>query len=133
METELAQAPQPPTRTVTFGRVAYAGLGYRMGGRQMVRIVMSPVSYVATVGEREIWDPLAGTGTNRKEDKKHKDGIAKYVEETPDYVLNSILVYVDPRDASFKPDNPDESMGLGVLYLDPGTKFKVGDGGHRTS
>lgn len=122
-----------PTRPVSYGRVAYPAIGYRMGGRQMVTTVMTPLSYIGTVGPREQWDPLTGSGTNRKEDKKHREGIARYIENTEDYVLNSILVYIGPEDANFVPDEPNEPISLGVLYTRPGAKFVVGDGGHRTS
>ena len=38
-----------------------------------------------------------------------------------------------PNDATFEPDQPAEPISPGVLYARPGAKFKVGDGGHRTS
>jgi DGQHR domain-containing protein len=122
-----------PKRSVSYGRVAYPAIGYRMGSRQMVTTVMSPVNFVGTVGTREQWDPLSGSGTNRKEDKKHREGIAQYIETNEDYVLNSILVYMGTNDANFVPDDPDDPISPGVLYARPGAKFKVGDGGHRTS
>jgi DGQHR domain-containing protein len=120
-------------RPVLFGRVALPGIGYKMGTRQMVTTVMSPVNFVGTVGAREDWDPLSGSGTNRKEDKAHRQGIAQYIEKTEDYVLNALLVYMAPEDASFDPDDPEAPISQGVLYIRPGAKFKVGDGGHRTS
>lgn len=116
-----------------FGRVALPGIGYKMGTRQMVTTVMSPVNFVGTVGAREDWDPLSGSGTNRKEDKAHRAGIAKYIEETEDYVLNALLVYMGLEDARFEPDDPEAPISQGILYIRPGAKFKVGDGGHRTS
>jgi DGQHR domain-containing protein len=122
-----------PRPKVPYGMVAYPAIGYRQGSRRMVTTVMSPVSYVGTVGDREAWDPLEGTGTNRKEDKAHRVGIAKYIEETEDYVLNSILVYYSPADAEFVPDEPDAPISMGTLFVRPGAKAKVGDGGHRTS
>lgn len=120
-------------RTIMFGRVALPGIGYKMGNRQMVTTVMSPVNFVGTVGPRQDWDPLSGSGTNRKEDKAHREGIAQYIQSTEDYVLNSLLVYMGPDDASFEPEDPDAPIGQGILYVRPGAKFKVGDGGHRTS
>ncbi|MGN7251925.1 DNA sulfur modification protein DndB [Arthrobacter sp. SAFR-014] len=120
-------------RTVMFGRVALPGIGYKMGTRQMVTTVMSPVNFVGTVGGRENWDPLSGSGTNRKEDKAHREGIAKYIETTEDYVLNALLVYMGLEDAHFEPDDPEAPISPGILYVRPGAKFKVGDGGHRTS
>ena len=120
-------------RTVIFGRVALPGIGYKMGNRQMVTTVMSPVNFVGTVGPRQDWDPLSGGGTNRKEDKAHREDIAQYIQSTEDYVLNSLLVYMGPDDANFEPDDPDAPISQGILYVRPGAKFKVGDGGHRTS
>lgn len=125
--------PASPKRPVSYGRVAYPAIGYRMGSRQMVTTVMTPTSFIGTVGAREQWDPLTGSGTNRKEDRKHREGIAQYIENTDDYVLNSILVYMGPEDAEFVPDEPGEPISQGVLYTKPGAKFVVGDGGHRTS
>ncbi|MFJ5922555.1 DNA sulfur modification protein DndB [Kitasatospora sp. NPDC092948] len=126
--TTARQRPKIP-----YGRVAYPAIGYKMGNRRMVTTVMSPVTYVGTVGSRDDWDPLQGTGTNRKEDKNHRQAIAKYIEETEDYVLNSVLVYYSPDDAKFVPDDEDAPISMGTLYVRPGAKAKVGDGGHRTS
>ncbi|MEV2247455.1 DNA sulfur modification protein DndB [Streptomyces sp. NPDC049970] len=126
-------AVTPSRPKIPYGRVAYPAIGYKMGSRQMVTTVMSPVTYVGTVGDRENWDPLQGTGTNRKEDKNHRQAIAKYIEETDDYVLNSVLVYYSLEDAEFVADDPEAPISMGTLYVRPGAKAKVGDGGHRTS
>lgn len=122
-----------PRAKIPYGRVAYPAIGYKMGSRQMVTTVMNPITYVGTVGDRENWDPLQGTGTNRKEDKNHRQAIAKYIEETEDYVLNSVLVYYSPDDAEFVADDRESAISMGTLYVRPGAKAKVGDGGHRTS
>lgn len=117
----------------TFGRIPLPGIGYRQGSRQMVTTVMSPVQYVNAIGEREEWDPLSGTGTNRREDKQHRRGIADYLTDEVDYVLNSILVYLSPDEAEFVPDDPNAPVSLGSLYVDAAAKMIVGDGGHRSS
>lgn len=119
-----------------YGYVAYPGIGYRMGGRQMVTTAMTPRDFLGVVGPREAWDPLQGVGTNRKEDKNHRRKIAEYIETNPDYVLNSLLVYIGEQDAKFVPEADtanNTSVQRGTLYVRPGAKFKVGDGGHRTS
>lgn len=133
--TALANtAPSRPQ----FGRVALPAIGYWQGPRRMVTTVMTPVALVDQAGERENWDPLQGTGTNRKEDKKHRKDIAEYLTDNDDYVLGAILVYLDPKDADFVPDNPDSDESrngvpvMGTLYYRPGAKFMIGDGGHRT-
>ncbi|MET8956738.1 DNA sulfur modification protein DndB [Streptomyces sp. NPDC004533] len=118
-----------------FGYTPYPAIWYRMGNREMVLTAMTPVAYNSVVGPREAWDPLSGTGTNRKEDKNHRRAIAQYIEGTPDYVLNALLVYVGGHDAKFVPDRSlaaDAPIKPGVLYLRPGATLKVGDGGHRT-
>ncbi|MFI8301929.1 DNA sulfur modification protein DndB [Streptomyces sp. NPDC085927] len=118
-----------------FGYTPYPAIWYRMGNREMAVTAMTPVAYNSVVGPREAWDPLSGTGTNRKEDKNHRRAIAQYVADTPDYVLNSLLVYVGAQDAKFVPDRSlpaDAPIKPGVLYLRPGATLKVGDGGHRT-
>jgi DGQHR domain-containing protein len=90
-------------------------------------------TYVGMVGEREAWDPLTGSGTNRREDKAHRQRIASYIQDTKDYVLNSVVIYADEDSVVFVADHPDASISPGVLYVRPGAKLKVGDGGHRTS
>ncbi|NEM07728.1 DNA sulfur modification protein DndB [Geodermatophilus normandii] len=120
-------------KRVPPGWVAYPGIRFRMGSREMISTVIDPVTYVGTVGDREAWDPLEGSGTNRKEDKAHRDGIARYIEENEDYVLNSILVYYSPNDTVFVPDDDEAPISTGTLFVRPGAKAKVGDGGHRTS
>ncbi|MFK0253172.1 DNA sulfur modification protein DndB [Streptomyces sp. NPDC090445] len=132
-DSSEASGAAPSRPKIPYGRVAYPAIGYKMGSRQMVTTVMSPVTYVGTVGERENWDPLQGTGTNRKEDKNHRQAIAKYIEETEDYVLNSVLVYYRPDEAKFVADDAEAPISMGTLYVQPGAKAKVGDGGHRTS
>jgi len=116
-----------------YGRVALPGIGYRQGTRQMVTTVLSPVQYISAIGEREEWDPLSGTGTNRREDKSHRRGIADYLEREVDYVLNSMLVYLSPDESEFVPDDPEAQISMGTLYVDAGATMTVGDGGHRSS
>ncbi len=117
----------------TFGRIALPGIGYRQGSRMMVSTVLSPAQYVNAIGDREEWDPLTGVGTNRREDKQHRRGIADYLTDEVDYVLNSILVYLSPDEAEFVPDDPNAPVSLGSLYVDAAAKMVVGDGGHRSS
>lgn len=120
---------------VMYGFVPHPAIGFMMGGRRMVVTAMTPIDYNGVVGRREVWDPLEGTGTNRKEDKNHRKAIAAYIEENPNYVLNSLLVYIGEQDGKFIPDRGDLGaipVQPGTLYVRPGAKFKVGDGGHRT-
>ena len=121
-------------QAVAYGFVPYPAIGYRMGNREFALTAMSPVEYVGAVGPRETWDPLSGTGTNRKEDKAHRRAIAEYVETTEDYVLNAVLVYAHPNDVKFVPTPGSEEAPIrpGTLYKKPSAKLAVGDGGHRT-
>ena len=117
-----------------YGATPFPGISYKIGSRQFVLAVAPVTTYVGMVGEREAWDPLTGSGTNRKEDRAHRQRIAQYIQDTPDYVLNSVVIYADDGDAVFVPD--DDNAGTivaGTLYVRPGSKLKVGDGGHRTS
>lgn len=119
---------------LTYGATPFPGISYKIGSRQFVLAVAPVTTYVGMVGEREAWDPLTGSGTNRKEDKAHRQRIAQYIQDTPDYVLNSVVIYADDGDAIFVPE--EDSTGTivaGTLYVRPGSKLKVGDGGHRTS
>lgn len=127
-------SPNPPARP-QFGRVALPAIGYFQGNRRMVTTVMTPVTLVDQAGPREAWDPLHGTGTNRKEDVNHRKGIATYIEEHEDYVIGAILAYLDPIDAEFISEdaNDDGSPTIGTLWYRPGAKIVIGDGGHRTS
>lgn len=129
-------SPQTPAVRPKFGRVALPAIGYYQGSRRMVTTVMTPVTLVDQAGPREAWDPLHGTGTNRKEDVNHRKGIANYIQEREDYVIGAILAYLDPTDAEFIPDDPtveDGSPTIGTLWYRPGAKIVIGDGGHRTS
>jgi DGQHR domain-containing protein len=116
-----------------YGATPFAGISYRIGDRQFVVTVAPVTTYVGMVGEREAWDPLTGTGTNRREDKAHRQRIAAYIQDTEDYVLNSVVIYADNDAVVFVPDHRDAPISPGVLYVRPGAKLKVGDGGHRTS
>jgi len=116
-----------------YGATPLAGISYKIGNRQFVITVAPVTTYVGMVGEREAWDPLTGTGTNRREDKAHRQRIAAYVQDTEDYVLNSVVIYADNESVVFVPDHPGAPISPGVLYVRPGAKLKVGDGGHRTS
>jgi DGQHR domain-containing protein len=118
----------------TYGATPFPGISYKIGGRQFVVAVAPVTTYVGMVGEREAWDPLTGSGTNRKEDKAHRQRIAAYIQDTEDYVLNSVVIYADEGDARFEPnEGATGSIMAGTLYIRPGSKLKVGDGGHRTS
>jgi DGQHR domain-containing protein len=131
--TEPTESATTKPQRPQFGRVALPAIGYFQGSRRMVTTVMSPVTLVDQAGPREAWDPLHGTGTNRKEDKAHRKGIADYVETREDYVIGSILAYLDPSDAEFVADDPSAEISIGTLYYRPGAKIVIGDGGHRTS
>lgn len=129
-------APKTPPVRPQFGRVALPAIGYYQGSRRMVTTVMTPVTLTDQAGDREAWDPLHGTGTNRKEDVNHRKGIADYIQSREDYVIGAILAYLDPNDAEFIPDDPasdDGSPTIGTLWYRPGAKIVIGDGGHRTS
>ena len=78
--------PNLSNTPTTYGYVARPAIAYRMGNRTMLVTAMTPLEYIGTVGERAVWDPLSGTGTNRKEDRAHRQAIAEYIETTPDYV-----------------------------------------------
>jgi hypothetical protein len=125
---------QATQTTAMYGYVPYPAIGYKMGNRDFALTAMSPVEYVGAVGARETWDPLSGTGTNRKEDKAHRKGIAEYVENTEDYVLNAVVVYANPNDVKFvpAPGAEDAPIKPGTLFKKPSAKLTVGDGGHRT-
>jgi hypothetical protein len=124
-----------PVEKLLYGYIPHPAIAYRIGGRTFVITVMSPVTYLQAVGPREVWNPLSGKGTNRKEDVQHRKDIARYVENTVDYVLNAVLVYASEEDAVFirAEHVPDGApIQLGTLYRKPTAKFTVGDGGHRT-
>jgi DGQHR domain-containing protein len=116
-----------------YGATPFAGIRYNIGSREFVLTVAPVTTYVGMVGEREAWDPLTGAGTNRREDKAHRQRIAAYVQDNENYVLNSVVIYADRDDVTFVADRPDTPISPGVLYVRPGAKLKVGDGGHRTS
>src|SRR5689334_2419929 len=119
--------------SAVYGATPFVGIRYRIGSRQFVVTVAPVTTYVGMVGEREAWDPLTGTGTNRREDKAHRQRIATYIQDTENYVLNAVVIYADSDAVDFVPDHPESEISAGTLYVRPGAKLKVGDGGHRTS
>jgi DGQHR domain-containing protein len=111
-------------------------IGYRMGGRDMVVTAMNPIALLKTVAAPTEWQPLGKQPHgNRRIDKPHQAGIASYLEDEPHYVLGSVVLYANRRDARFVPHNgeadPDAHITAGTLYLQYGAQFDVGDGQHR--
>lgn len=111
------------------------GIGYRQGGRQMVVTAMNPIALVRTVAEPDHWNPV-GTQPhgNRPQDKEHRKGIAEYLASEEHFVLNSVVLYAKPSEAKFTPTpdvEGDAECVPGILSLDYGATFDVGDGQHR--
>jgi DGQHR domain-containing protein len=111
------------------------GIGYKQGGRQMVVTAMSPIALVKTVAPPESWNPVGSQPHgNRPQNKEHRKAIAEYLETEANFVLNSVVLYAKPGEAKFVPDKEtegDDERAPGILYLDYGASFDVGDGQHR--
>lgn len=110
------------------------GIGYKQGSRRMVVTAMPPLALVRLVNPPEVWNPLGEQPHgNRPQDKEHRQGIADYLEEEPEWVLGAVVLYVNPRDAVFEVDEmtDDQPVAKGTLSLSYGAQFDVGDGQHR--
>jgi DGQHR domain-containing protein len=116
-------------------RLQLPGIGYKQGGRQMVVTAMNPIALVKTVAEPDPWNPVGSQPHgNRPQDKQHRKGIAEYLETEEHFVLGAVVLYAKPSEANFVPDphwQEDDERVPGVLYLDYGANFDVGDGQHR--
>ena len=107
---------------------------YHQGNRMMLVTAMDPISLVKTVQKPDTWNPLGNQPHgNRPQDKKHREGIAEYLEDEENFVLGSVVLYANSRDAKFEADAdaPDNLPTPGTLYLSYGAQFDVGDGQHR--
>ncbi|MFH8477203.1 DNA sulfur modification protein DndB [Streptomyces sp. NPDC018000] len=116
-------------------KLQLAGIGYKQGGRQMVVTAMNPIALVKTVAEPDQWNPVGSQPHgNRPQNKQHRKGIADYLETVEHFVLSAVVLYAKQSEARFVPDrdwNEDEERAPGILYLDYGANFDVGDGQHR--
>ena len=115
-------------------RFEVPGIAYQQGNRQMVVTAINPVALVKTVTSPDRWNPLGSQPHgNRPQDKGHREGIAKYLEEEENFVLGAVVLYASPRDAEFQPYDPEANgpVQAGTLHLDFGAEFDVGDGQHR--
>ena len=110
------------------------GIGYRQGTRQMFVTAIDPVALVKTVTMPDVWNPLGSQPHgNRPQDKQHRAGIADYLDTEEDFVLGSVVLYVNANDAEWVPSEglSDSVIAPGNLILNYGAEFDVGDGQHR--
>ena len=115
-------------------RLELPAIGYQQGNRQMVVTALDPVALVKTVASPDQWNPLGKQPHgNRPQDKRHREGIAEYLEEEENFVLGAVVLYASPRDAVFQPhdDAANGPVQAGTLQLNFGAEFEVGDGQHR--
>lgn len=111
-------------------------IGYKQGGRQMVVTAMNPDALVKTVSRPEPWNPVGSQPHgNRPVDKAHRKGIAEYLESEEHFVLGAVVLYATSAEARFVPDKDwpeeEEERAPGMLFLEYGAAFDVGDGQHR--
>ena len=114
--------------------ISLPGIRYRQGNRQMVVTAINPIELVMAVNQPNTWNPLADQPHgNRVKDQGHLQGIAEYLETVENFVLGAVVLYASPEDAEFTPHD-DSSSGraqAGMLQLEVGANFEVGDGQHR--
>src|SRR5262249_53370560 len=92
------------------------------------------LALVRMVNRPDTWNPLgAQPHGNRPQDKTHRAGIAEYLEHEEEFVLGAVVLYANPRDATFEPDEEwaESPVARGMLTLSIGAEFDVGDGQHR--
>lgn len=115
-------------------RLQLPAIGYAQGSRRMVVTAMEPLALVRMVNKPDTWNPLgAQPHGNRPQDRAHRAGIAEYLENEEEWVLGAVVLYANPRDAQFEPDQGWEEAPVapGKLTLSYGAEFDVGDGQHR--
>ncbi|MCJ0868093.1 DNA sulfur modification protein DndB [Streptomyces sp. AP-93] len=113
-------------------------IGYTQGGRQMMTTAMSAVDLVSMVTKPKAWDPATTSEHgNRARDTPHMLGIVNYLETVPKYVIGCAVVYLTSKEASFEPTTvpnvttENDAAQFGVLSIDIGARFDIGDGQHR--
>lgn len=113
-------------------------IGYKQGGRQMMTTAMSAVDLVSMVTKPKAWDPATTSEHgNRARDTPHMLGIVNYLETVPQYVIGCAVVYLTSKEASFEPTTvpnvttENDAAQFGVLSIDIGARFDIGDGQHR--
>jgi DGQHR domain-containing protein len=110
-------------------------IAYQQGNRQMVVTALDPIGLVKAVQSPDTWSPLGQQAHgNRPQDRAHREGIGKYLEDEANFVLGSVVLYANPKDAVFVADGgqPDEAyIRSGKLRMNYGAQFDVGDGQHR--
>lgn len=121
-------------------RLQIPGIGYKQGGRQMVTTAMNPIALIKTVSKPEPWNPVGSQPHgNRPRDERHVKGIVEYLENEQHFVIGAVVLYASPKEATFTPLQVDglsedgDSTRVGVLSLDIGATFDIGDGQHRIS
>ncbi|MFC9948920.1 DNA sulfur modification protein DndB [Streptomyces pratensis] len=119
-------------------RLQIPGIGYKQGGRQMVTTAMSPVALIKTVSKPEPWNPVGNQPHgNRPHDEIHVKGIIEYLETEEHFVVGAVVLYASPKEAEFTPmavngvAADEDSTCFGILSLDIGATFDIGDGQHR--
>ena len=108
-------------------RLELPGIGYKQGTREMVVTALDPVALVKTVTSPNRWNPLGKQPHgNRPQDKGHREGIARYLEEAEDFVIGAVVLYASPRDARFLPNDGDDGSPVqaGTLQLNFGGRVR---------
>jgi DGQHR domain-containing protein len=102
-----------------------------VGEREMYLAAAEVPAAVQIIDQPVTWDALAPQPHgNRVRDKDHVAAIVEYLRNEPNPILGALVIY--PRDVSqvsFRPADGADDTGL--LEMDVGTVFDVGDGQHR--
>ncbi|MGX4691567.1 DNA sulfur modification protein DndB [Streptomyces sp. JNUCC 63] len=113
-------------------------IGYMQGGRQMMTTAMSAPDLVTMVTKPAAWNPVkTDAHGNRPRDTNHLKGIVKYLEDEEHFVLGAAVLYLNSKEATFTPHaipgvtTEYDAAQVGLLSVDIGAKFDIGDGQHR--
>ncbi|MEU8787181.1 DNA sulfur modification protein DndB [Streptomyces sp. NPDC048637] len=113
-------------------------IGYMQGGRQMMTTAMSAPDLVTMVTKPAAWNPVkTDAHGNRPRDTNHLKGIVKYLEDEEHFVLGAAVLYLASKEATFTPHaipgvtTEYDAAQVGLLSVDIGAKFDIGDGQHR--
>ncbi|MEV6477933.1 DNA sulfur modification protein DndB [Streptomyces sp. NPDC051657] len=113
-------------------------IGYTQGERQMMTTAMSAPDLVTMVTKPAAWNPVkTDAHGNRPRDSNHLKGIVKYLEDEEHFVLGAAVLYLASKEATFTPHaipgvtTEYDAAQVGLLSVDIGAKFDIGDGQHR--
>lgn len=107
---------------------------YKQGSRTHYATAGSAPALVKLCEAPRLYDPQKRHEPgNRPLDKNHLQGIVRYLETEPDFVIGSVTLYVRKGTVRFQAldDEAADSPALGWAFIPIDARFSIGDGQHR--